>query len=64
MAKIDKAGGRIIIREGKGTIQNGDTCLPMRKVDNMYLLDYYGKKCEEANVVTRIMAPEVRTHEL
>jgi hypothetical protein len=52
MAKIDKAGGKIVIREGKGTIQKGDTCLPMRKVDNMYLLDYYGKKCEEANVVS------------
>jgi len=50
MAKIDKAGGKIVIREGKGTIQKGDTCLPMRKVDNMSLLDYYGKKCEEANV--------------
>jgi len=52
MAKIDKAGGRIVIREGKGMIQKGDTCLPMRKVDNMYLLDYYGKSCEEANVVS------------
>jgi hypothetical protein len=52
MAKIDKAGGKIVIREGKGTIQKGDTCLPMRKVGNMYLLDYYGKKCEEANVVS------------
>jgi hypothetical protein len=52
MAKIDKAGGKIVILEGKGTIHKGDTCLPMRKVDNMYLLDYYGKKCEEANVVS------------
>ena len=52
MAKIDKAGGRIVIREGKGVIQKGDTCLPMRKVDNMYMLDYYGKSCEEANVVS------------
>jgi hypothetical protein len=43
MAKIDKAGGKIVIREGKGTIQKGDTCLPIRKVDNMYMLDYYGK---------------------
>src|SRR6056297_2634101 len=52
MAKIDKAGGKIVIREGKGTIEKGDTCLPMRKVDNVYMLDYYGKKCEEANVVS------------
>src|SRR6056297_2106368 len=51
MAKIDKAGGKIVIRKGKGTIQKGDTCLPMRKVDSMYLLNYYGKICEEANVV-------------
>jgi hypothetical protein len=28
IAKIDKAGGRTIIREGKGIIQKGDTCLP------------------------------------
>src|SRR6056297_1766501 len=52
MGKIDKAGGKIVVREGKGVIQKGDTCLPMRKVDNMYLLDYYGNKCEEANVVS------------
>ena len=52
MAKTDKAGGRIVIREGKGIIQKGDTCLPMRKVDNMYLLDCYGEPCEEANVVS------------
>jgi hypothetical protein len=51
MAKIDKAGGRVVIRERKDIIQKGDTCLPIRKVDNMYLLDYYGKPYEEANVV-------------
>jgi hypothetical protein len=37
MAKIDKAGGKIVIREGKCTIQKGDTSLPMRKGDKMYL---------------------------
>ncbi|EWM20134.1 retrotransposon ty1-copia subclass [Nannochloropsis gaditana] len=52
MAKIDKAGGKIVIREGKGVIKKGDTCLPIRKVDNMYMLDYYGKSREEANVVS------------
>src|SRR6056297_3475425 len=52
MAKIDKAGGKIVIREGKGTIKKGDTCLPMRKVDNMYMVDCYGKSREEANVVS------------
>src|SRR6056297_4036939 len=52
MARIDKAGGNIIIREGKGVIKKGDTCLPIRKVDNMYMLDYYyGESREEANVV-------------
>ena len=48
MARIDKAGGDIIIRKGKGVIKKGDTCLPIRKVDNMYMLDYYGKSREEA----------------
>jgi hypothetical protein len=52
MARIDKAGGDIIIRKGKGVIRKGDTCLPIRKVDNMYLLDYYDEPCEEANVVS------------
>ena len=52
IARIDKAGRDIIIRKGKGVIKKGDTCLPIRKVDNMYLLDYYDKPCEEANVVS------------
>jgi hypothetical protein len=26
--------------------------LPIRKVDNMYMLDYYGKSREEANIVS------------
>jgi len=52
MARIDEAGGDIIIRNGKGVIKKGDTCLPIRKVDNMYMLDYYGKSREEANVVS------------
>jgi hypothetical protein len=49
MAKIDEAGRDIIIRK-KGMMKEGDTCLPIRKVDSMYMLDYYGKPCEEATV--------------
>jgi hypothetical protein len=52
MAKIDKAGGKIVIREGKGIIKKGDTCLPIRKADNTYILDYYGKPCKEANILS------------
>jgi len=51
-ARIDKAGVDIIIRRGKGIIKKGDTCLPIRKVDNIYLIDYYGKTREEAYVVS------------
>jgi hypothetical protein len=50
MARIDKAGGDIIIRKGKGVIRKGDTCLPIRKVDNMYMLDYYGKFIKSGHV--------------
>ncbi|EWM20469.1 retrovirus-related pol polyprotein from transposon tnt 1-94 [Nannochloropsis gaditana] len=52
MAKIDKAGGRIIIRKGKGVILKGDTCLPMENVDDMYMLEYYSESHEEANMVS------------
>ena len=66
MEKVDKAGGRIVIRKGEGMIQKGDTCLPISKEDNIHLLDYYSKSCEQANVVG---SPELwhqkgRTHHL
>ena len=51
-ARIDKAGVDIIIRRGKCIIKKGDTCLPIRKVDNIYLIDFYGKTREEAYVVS------------
>ena len=41
VAKIDDAGGKVIVSGGKGAIYKGGMGLPLRKINNTYVLDLH-----------------------
>ena len=59
VAKIDDAGGKVIVSGGKGAIYKGGMGLPLRKINNTYVLDLHHGLPESAEKVHVAVTPEL-----